>query len=306
MWRSQNRFNRRWVGNNELRGSWRTGSPVFPALSDSARVFSSGHSTILWRLHHSQFCQRPRRQDWPLNLSRFSCVGDFTCPFSCRCAPANVAATTIVLRAWFWRKGAAHCAAQVCREAGARVSANVLVRDLDLVAHNNLDGRQLEVIAHGLTLWHSAQMVIDTTLVSPLRRDGSARARAADHLSAVLFVSCGSLTQKVSLFLHDNLVLSTFPQLDGHPKSCGGFSLALHGLRNIKLTGFAFAGTIGFVAIGEPSLEVASCPFDMALCFPIGPERKLLKWMQKYVEKLIMLNKRKRLFLHVTRETLFG
>ena len=77
-------------------------------------------------------------------------------------------------------------AAQVCREAGARVSTNVPVRDLDLVAHNNLDGRRLEVIADGLTLWHGAQLAIDTTLVSPLRRDGSARARATDHDGAVL------------------------------------------------------------------------------------------------------------------------
>ena len=49
----------------------------------------------------------------------------------------------------------------------------------------------------------------------------------------------------------------------------------------------AFAGIIGFgFAIGEPSLEVASCPlFDMALCFLIGSERKLLKWMQENIEK---------------------
>ena len=72
-------------------------------------------------------------------------------------------------------------AAQVCHEAGARVSTNV-----PLVAHNNLDGRRLEVIADGLTLWHGVLLAIDTTLVSPLRRDGSARARAADHDGAVL------------------------------------------------------------------------------------------------------------------------
>ena len=35
-------------------------------------------------------------------------------------------------------------------------------------------------------------------------------------------------------------------------------------------------------AIGAPSLEVASWPpFDMALCFPIGSERKLMKLLQK-------------------------
>ena len=48
------------------------------------------------------------------------------------------------------------------------------------------DGRRLEVVADGLTLWHRAQLAIDTTLVSPLRRDGSARFHAADHDGAVL------------------------------------------------------------------------------------------------------------------------
>ena len=73
------------------------------------------------------------------------------------------------------------------------------------------------------------------------------------------------------------------PPVDWMSKSCGGFSLVLHGLRDTKLTRFAFAGIIrlGF-AIGEPSLEVVSWrPFDMALCFPIESERKLLKWLQE-------------------------
>ena len=66
------------------------------------------------------------------------------------------------------------------------MSTNILVRDMDLAAHNNLDGPRLEVVADGLTLWHGAQLAIDTTLVSPLRRDGSARFRAVDHDGAVL------------------------------------------------------------------------------------------------------------------------
>ena len=49
---------------------------------------------------------------------------------------------------------------------------------------------------------------------------------------------------------------SSFPGLIGYPKSCGRFSLALHGLRNTKLTGPIFTKTIGFgFAIGEPSRE---------------------------------------------------
>ena len=60
------------------------------------------------------------------------------------------------------------------------MSTNIPVREMDLAAHHKLDGRRLEVVADGLTMWHGAQLAIDTTLVSPLRRDGSARFRAAD------------------------------------------------------------------------------------------------------------------------------
>ena len=74
---------------------------------------------------------------------------------------------------------------------------------------------------------------------------------------------------------------STFTRLTGLLKSCGGFFLAPKGICNTRLMGldFAIAEFIGFgFAIGKPSLEVASCPlFDMALCFLIGSERKLLK-----------------------------
>ena len=38
----------------------------------------------------------------------------------------------------------------------------------------------LEVVADGLSLWQGAQLAIDTTMVSPLRRDGSARPGAAN------------------------------------------------------------------------------------------------------------------------------
>ena len=77
-------------------------------------------------------------------------------------------------------------AAQVCREAGARVATNVFVPDLDLLEFNGLDDRRLEVIADGLTLWRGAQLAIDTTLVSPLHSDGTAIRRAAAHDGAAL------------------------------------------------------------------------------------------------------------------------
>ena len=91
---------------------------------------------------------------------------------------------------------------------------------------------------------------------------------------------------------------STFLGLTWYPKSCGGFSLAPHSLCNTKLTSLAFAGTFGLgFAIGERSPEVASRPlYDMALCFPIGSERELLKWLQENIQKRHMLSKRKRWF----------
>ena len=68
---------------------------------------------------------------------------------------------------------------RICREAGARVRTNVMVRDLDLGAFNRLDGRRLKIIADGLPLWRGAQLAVDTTLLSPIKADGTARRHAA-------------------------------------------------------------------------------------------------------------------------------
>ena len=65
--------------------------------------------------------------------------------------------------------------ARICREGGARVSTNVMVRDLDLLQVPGVDGRRLEVVAEGLSLFGGAQLAIDATLVSTLRGDGTAR-----------------------------------------------------------------------------------------------------------------------------------
>ena len=69
--------------------------------------------------------------------------------------------------------------ARVCREAGARVLENCLLRDLNLEGVAGTDGRRLEVVANNLPLWNGAQLGVDCTLVSPLRRDGTAYPRAA-------------------------------------------------------------------------------------------------------------------------------
>ena len=70
-------------------------------------------------------------------------------------------------------------AARICREVGGRVATNVFVRDLDLDVHNAGDARRLEVVADLLPLFGGAQLAVDTTLVSVLRGDGSARTGAA-------------------------------------------------------------------------------------------------------------------------------
>ena len=58
-------------------------------------------------------------------------------------------------------------AARVCREAGARVRTNVMVRDLDLWPPHRIDNRRLEVVADGLPLHGGAQLAIDTTWCQP-------------------------------------------------------------------------------------------------------------------------------------------
>ena len=71
-----------------------------------------------------------------------------------------------------------NAAARVCREAGARVRTNVMVRDMDFLPNDSIDNRRLEVVADGLPLFGGAQLAMDTTLVSALRRDGTSRPQA--------------------------------------------------------------------------------------------------------------------------------
>ena len=89
---------------------------------------------------------------------------------------------------------------------------------------------------------------------------------------------------------------STFTGLTGYPKFSEE-SFSILGLRNTKLTSFAFAGTIGFgFAIGESSLVVANLTSFWHGALLRSSERKSLKWLQENTEKLIILNKRRRWF----------
>ena len=60
---------------------------------------------------------------------------------------------------------------RVCREAGGRVTTNVLLRDLDFEIADRTDTRRLEVALNGLPLFGGAQLAIDATIVSPFRGD---------------------------------------------------------------------------------------------------------------------------------------
>ena len=78
--------------------------------------------------------------------------------------------------------------ARICREAGGRVTTNVLVRDLDLEGPGpgQVDARRLEVAVDGLPLFGGTQLAIDATIVSSLRGDGTVRRGAAEVDGVVL------------------------------------------------------------------------------------------------------------------------
>ena len=76
--------------------------------------------------------------------------------------------------------------ARICRKAGGRVTTNIMVCDLDLEHLQGLDGKRLEVVVDGLPLFGGVQLAVDTTMVSALRGDGTARRLAADVDGVVL------------------------------------------------------------------------------------------------------------------------
>ena len=118
------------------------------------------------------------------------------CPFPCVSAVAGVAVLltplAIIVQLAGTRgfrgegSGLSSQQARVCREAGARVRTNTFIRDMDLGMHDTFDGRRLEVLADGLPLHGGAQLAIDTTMVSPLHRNGVALRGAASRPGVAL------------------------------------------------------------------------------------------------------------------------
>ena len=92
---------------------------------------------------------------------------------------------------WLGRRGYAveSAATRVCREAGARVTTNVMIRDMDLPVPEARGGRRIEIVADGLPLFGGAQLAVDVTLVSPLHCDGSPVAGADVSDGAVLIAA---------------------------------------------------------------------------------------------------------------------
>ena len=65
------------------------------------------------------------------------------------------------------------------------MATNVLLRDMNIPVRPQ-DDRRLEIVANGLPLWGGAQIAVDATLVSPVRRNGRPQSRCASEAGARL------------------------------------------------------------------------------------------------------------------------
>ena len=116
---------------------------------------------------------------------------------------ADVAAYSMALGCWvaevcLWSGRLLKCAG---READVWVwTGSSVIRMWELF--NPLDGRRIEVIVDGLSLWHRAQLAVDSTVVSHLHGDGTARRHAAT-------------TSGVALQAARRAKETTFPELSG-------------------------------------------------------------------------------------------
>ena len=119
-------------------------------LQQDLKMFGS-HATRRWRpaLGISQGGRRPWGPPRGVRNVRSPCISFRTLPFE-------------------------RAVARVSQEAGARVARNVRLADMNLLTPVH-DARRIEIVCNGLTLWHGAQLAVDTTLVSPLTRAGEAR-----------------------------------------------------------------------------------------------------------------------------------
>ena len=79
-----------------------------------------------------------------------------------------------------------HAACAVAGVLQRSTTLNVRVQDMDLARPSAFDNRRLEIVADGLSLFHGAQLAVDTTVVSVLRRDGTPHPRCVTTDGAAL------------------------------------------------------------------------------------------------------------------------
>ena len=143
----------------------------------------SGTVTFLTRLDPTIFrVLLQRRLSLPLPLSKRSCrCGRLLDAFGHHRAVCS--RSGVLGRRGFSLESAV---ARVCREAGARVATNLVVRDVDLDVPNAHDNRRLEVVADGLPLFGGVQLAMDTILVFAVRGDGQPQRGASNRDGVVL------------------------------------------------------------------------------------------------------------------------
>ena len=127
----------------------------------------------------------------------------------CSCAPRGHHRAACAQSGVLARRGFAveSVVARVCREGGAMVLTNIMVRDMDVALPNTGNSRRIEVLADGLALFGGVQLAIDTTLVSLLHADGSARPGAAQNDGVALRVAIRQKERR-------------YPELSGHNNRC--------------------------------------------------------------------------------------
>ena len=75
---------------------------------------------------------------------------------------------------------------RVFREVRGRARTNVLVRDLNVVGIQPRDGREIEVIVDGLSLYHGKQLAVDATIVCVLGGNGKAHSGCSEEDGLVM------------------------------------------------------------------------------------------------------------------------
>ena len=158
---------------------------IWPTLAPPEQALQRSQQG--WQVSRTVVCLS-RRKRCSSRKSSGCCSSDVWQPlpmssFTCRCGrPLNSRGhhrAACPLAGVLGRRGFSleSAAAHVCREAGGRVTTNVRVQDMDVLPLHYLDNRRLEVVVDGLPLFRGAQLAIDTTMVSAVQSDGTARRR---------------------------------------------------------------------------------------------------------------------------------